>query len=63
MAKDGLRVFDSDMHVIEPPDLWQRYMDPSLREQASDVATGVHRPGGRPNGQCPRVRLAQRRRD
>lgn len=34
MAKDGLRVFDSDMHVIEPPDLWQRYMDPSLRDQA-----------------------------
>ncbi len=34
MAKDGFRVFDSDMHVIEPPDLWQRYMDTSLRDQA-----------------------------
>ena len=22
MAKDGFKVFDSDMHVMEPPDLW-----------------------------------------
>lgn len=25
MAKNGFRVIDSDMHVVEPPDLWQRY--------------------------------------
>jgi predicted TIM-barrel fold metal-dependent hydrolase len=29
MAVDGLRIADSDMHVMEPADLWQRYMDPS----------------------------------
>jgi uncharacterized protein len=29
MALHGYRVADSDMHVMEPPDLWQRYMDPS----------------------------------
>ncbi len=29
MAWHGYRVADSDMHVMEPPDLWQRYMDPS----------------------------------
>ena len=34
MAKRGFQVFDSDMHVLEPPDLWQRYMDPGLRDQA-----------------------------
>src|SRR5687768_2296345 len=34
MAKDGFRVFDSDMHVMEPPDLWQRYIDPEFRSKA-----------------------------
>ena len=28
MAVDGLLAADSDMHVMEPADLWQRYMDP-----------------------------------
>lgn len=26
MAKQGYKVFDSDMHIMEPPDLWQRYI-------------------------------------
>jgi predicted TIM-barrel fold metal-dependent hydrolase len=34
MAKDGFRVFDSDMHVMEPPDLWERYIDPEFRSKA-----------------------------
>jgi len=34
MAKNGFRVFDSDMHVMEPPDLWQRYIAPEFRSQA-----------------------------
>jgi hypothetical protein len=29
MAINGWLVADSDMHVMEPGDLWQRYMDPS----------------------------------
>lgn len=32
--KDGFRVLDSDMHVIEPPDLWQRYMPDELKGSA-----------------------------
>ena len=28
MAVNGWRVADSDLHVMEPADLWQRYMDP-----------------------------------
>jgi predicted TIM-barrel fold metal-dependent hydrolase len=28
LAKDGFKIIDSDMHIMEPPDLWQRYMDP-----------------------------------
>ena len=27
MSKNGFLVFDSDMHIMEPPDLWQRYID------------------------------------
>ena len=34
MAKQGYKVFDSDMHVVEPPDLWQRYIDPAYRATA-----------------------------
>ncbi len=28
MAKHGLRVMDSDLHVIEPRTLWDDYLDP-----------------------------------
>ena len=31
MAKNGFRVFDSDMHVMEPPDLWERYIAAEFR--------------------------------
>ena len=34
MAKDGFRVVDSDMHVMEPGDLWQEYIDPSYKDRA-----------------------------
>ena len=34
MAKNGFRVMDSDMHIVEPLGLWRRYIDPSYRDQA-----------------------------
>ncbi|HLY66260.1 MAG TPA: hypothetical protein VKU60_12055, partial [Chloroflexota bacterium] len=34
MAKQGFRVLDSDMHIMEPPDLWERYIDPKFRDIA-----------------------------
>ena len=34
MAKHGFRVFDSDMHIMEPPDLWECYIDPAYRDRA-----------------------------
>ena len=34
MAKHGFKVMDSDIHVIEPRDLWQRYMEPAFRDRA-----------------------------
>src|SRR5262245_57258805 len=33
--KDGLRFVDSDMHVMEPPDLFERYLDPRFRDRVS----------------------------
>lgn len=29
--KNGFRIFDSDMHIMEPPDLWERYIDPEFK--------------------------------
>ena len=31
MAKGGFKVLDSDMHIIEPPDLWEKYVEPEFR--------------------------------
>ena len=28
MNANGWRMADSDMHIMEPADLWQRYIDP-----------------------------------
>jgi uncharacterized protein len=34
MTKSGLKVLDSDMHVMEPPDLWDRYIDSKFKARA-----------------------------
>ena len=34
MAVNGWRVADSDMHIMEPADLWQRYMEPAFAHAA-----------------------------
>jgi predicted TIM-barrel fold metal-dependent hydrolase len=34
MAKQGFKILDSDMHVMEPPDLWERYIDGKYRARA-----------------------------
>jgi predicted TIM-barrel fold metal-dependent hydrolase len=38
MAKAGFRIMDSDIHVLEPHDLWVRYIEPGFREQAPRFA-------------------------
>ena len=30
---NGFRVSDTDMHIVEPVDLWQRYMDPAFSDR------------------------------
>ena len=34
MAKNGFRLIDAEMHVMEPADLWQRYIDPEFADRA-----------------------------
>src|SRR5688572_31060072 len=34
MAKNGFKAMDSDMHVFEPADLWQRYIDKKYLDRA-----------------------------
>ena len=34
MALNGFKVFDADLHINEPPDLWERYIEPKYRDQA-----------------------------
>jgi len=33
------KVLDSDIHIIEPPDLWQRYIDAEFRDRAPSGLT------------------------
>ena len=37
MAKNGFKVMDSDMHVMEPPDLWDRYIDPEFKHRVRSL--------------------------
>jgi predicted TIM-barrel fold metal-dependent hydrolase len=34
MTKNGMKVLDSDMHLMEPVDLWQRYIDAPYKADA-----------------------------
>ena len=43
MTPSGLRVADSDMHIFEPADLWQRYIDPAWRHAAPVGLTEMRR--------------------
>jgi len=43
VTPDGWRVADSDMHIFEPPDLWQRYMAPEWQHAAPVGLTELRR--------------------
>jgi len=34
MAKNGFKLVDAEMHVMEPVDLWARYIDPEFKARA-----------------------------
>ena len=35
--KAGFNIMDSDMHLREPGDLWEKYMEPKWRDQAPKI--------------------------
>lgn len=37
--KDGFRVLDSDIHVIEPREMWTEYLDPKFRDRGPTPPT------------------------
>ncbi len=41
--KSGFKVMDSDMHLREPADLWDRYMEPEFRDQAPKILSSTAR--------------------
>ena len=41
MTKNGHKVLDSDMHILEPVDLWQRYIDSRFKHLAP-IGTADH---------------------
>src|SRR5262245_8868657 len=41
--KSGFKVMDSDMHLREPRDLWDKYMEPEWRERAPRVLSSTAR--------------------
>jgi len=48
--KDGLRFVDSDMHIMEPPDLFDRYLDPKFKHRVSVPVDADGRPYRGPSG-------------
>jgi predicted TIM-barrel fold metal-dependent hydrolase len=62
MARNGFRILDCDLHVMEPADLWQRYTDEKFRHLApigkNDVIRDLRtvHPNGDPWG-APKLRF------
>ncbi len=46
MPKNGFRIMDSDLHVMEPGDLYQKYMEPEFRSQAPVPISRTQTGGG-----------------
>lgn len=35
--KNGFRIMDSDMHIVEPADMWERYIDARFQDRAPKI--------------------------
>ncbi len=35
--KNGYRIIDSDMHIIEPPEMWDKYIDGEFKDRAPKI--------------------------
>ncbi len=45
MTRQGFKVMDSDIHVTEPSDLWEKYMEPAYKDRAPQFAVTPSQPG------------------
>jgi predicted TIM-barrel fold metal-dependent hydrolase len=41
--KDGFKILDSDMHLREPADLWDKYIDPEWRDRGPKILSSTAR--------------------
>ena len=41
--KSGFKILDSDMHLREPADLWDKYIDPEWRDRAPKILSSTAR--------------------
>jgi predicted TIM-barrel fold metal-dependent hydrolase len=48
MAKRGFRIMDSDLHTMEPDDLWQTYLEEPFRKAAPTFTRGGERAPNQP---------------
>jgi uncharacterized protein len=48
MAKRGFRIMDSDLHTMEPDDLWEKYVEARFRKAAPTFTRGGQRAPNQP---------------
>ena len=41
--KSAAMVIDADGHILEPPDLWEKYLEPKYRDRAIRIRVGDDR--------------------
>jgi len=39
--KNGFKILDSDMHLREPANLWEKYMEPKSTERAPEILSST----------------------
>ena len=42
VANPAFFLFDADAHVLEPPDLWDTYLDPAFRHRSIQFRKNAH---------------------
>ena len=59
MAKNGFRVMDSDLHTMEPDDLWERYLEPPFKKFAPKFERKAQNPPNQPIIQVADVTIGE----
>ncbi len=53
MGRDGYYIIDGDSHVLEPPDLWDEYLEPEFRPRAIRITRSISGRDGETRGIRP----------